>query len=505
MNMMGQRMATDNIVEAHNISKHFGGVKALRDVSLDVRRGEIHAIIGENGAGKSTLMKILAGAYKRDSGTIRIDGELVEAQSPRDIINRGVSVIYQEFMLAPELTVAENIFIDDLQQAKPLINWRNLNRRASQELEKLGFGHIKPTTKVRNLSVAYQQIVEICKSLVKQSKLIILDEPTAVLTHSETEGLLDLIRNLNRDGVTIIYISHRLKELFAISDRITVLKDGGYVDTVETSSMNEEQLVTMMVGREIAQLFPAREGSASDWENSEELLRVEKLSVGDRVKDVSFTVRRGEIVGFSGLIGAGRTETMRAIFGADRKSSGEIFWKGKPFAPRNPREAIRKGIGLLSEDRKGQGLVLEQPIRVNSTLVSQRGNGIIDSRAERRRVIDLLNGISTRYGSINDNVASLSGGNQQKVSLAKWLAVDTELIILDEPTRGVDVGAKVEMYGLINALADRGIGVIVVSSEMIEIIGLCDRAIVMREGEVAGELGKQELTENNLIKQAMGV
>lgn len=498
-------MAPDSIVEVRNISKQFGGVHALRDVSMEFRRGEVHAIIGENGAGKSTLMKILAGAYKKDEGTIVIDGELVDAQSPRDIINRGISVIYQEFMLAPDLTVAENIFIDDLQQSRLFINWSDLNRRASEELQKLGFGHISPTTKVHNLSVAYQQIVEICKSLVKKSKLIIFDEPTAVLTHAETEGLLDIIRKLNGSGVTIVYISHRLKELFAISDRISVLKDGGLVGTVDTSSISEEQLVTMMVGREIEQLFPAREGPGLTREEQSELLRVEGLSVGDLVKDVNFTVRRGEIVGFSGLIGAGRTETMRAIFGVDKKTGGEIFWKGEKISPKNPRKSIRIGIGLLPEDRKGQGLVLEQPIRTNATLVSQRGNGFIGAKAERRKVTELLEKVATRYGSMDDNVESLSGGNQQKVSLAKWLAVDTELIILDEPTRGVDVGAKVEMYGLINSLADSGVGVVLVSSEMIEIIGICDRALVMREGEVTGELNKEELTENNLIKLAMGV
>lgn len=498
-------MAPDNTVEMRNISKHFGGVQALRDVSIDVRRGEIHAIIGENGAGKSTLMKILAGAYKKDKGTITIDGERVEAHSPRDIISRGISVIYQEFMLATDLTVAENIFIDDLQQSGLFIKWGELNRKATEQLEKLGFGRIKATTRVRDLGVAYQQIVAICKSLVKDSKVIVFDEPTAVLTHSETEGLLELIRNLNRSGVTILYISHRLKEVFAISDRITVLKDGGLVDTVDTSSISEEELVTMMVGREIAQLFPEREGHAPEGNEQEELLRVENLTVGDRVKDVSFSVGRGEIVGFSGLVGAGRTETMRAIYGADKRTGGEIFWKGEKISPKSPRKSIRMGIGLLPEDRKTQGLVLQQSIRVNTTMVSQRGNGFIDAKTERVKVTDLLGTISTRYGSVEDNVESLSGGNQQKVALAKWLAADTELIILDEPTRGVDVGAKTEMYGLINALADSGIGVILISSEMIEIIGVCDRAIVMREGEISGELGKDELTENNLIKLAMGV
>lgn len=503
--MEGYEMVPKNIVEMRNISKHFGGVHALKDVSVDVRQGEIHAIIGENGAGKSTLMKILAGAYKKDKGTITIDGEVVEAHSPRDIINRGVSVIYQEFMLAPDLTVAENIFIDDLQQSGMFINWKKLNASATEQLEKLGFGHIKATTRVRDLSVAYQQIVEICKSLAKDSKVLVFDEPTAVLTHAETDGLLDLIRKLNREGVTVLYISHRLKELFAISDRITVLKDGGYVDTVETSSITESELVTMMVGREIEQLFPERKGYVPEGGEAEELLRVENLTVGDRVNDVSFTVRRGEILGFNGLVGAGRTETMRAIYGADKRTSGNIYLHGEKVSPKNPRNAIRLGIGLLPEDRKTEGLVLEQPIRINTTLVAQQSNGFINAKTERLSVEELLATISTRYGSVEDNVDSLSGGNQQKVSLAKWLAVDTELIILDEPTRGVDVGAKTEMYSIINALADRGIGVILISSEMIEIIGLCDRALVMREGEITGELSKDELTESNLIRLAMGV
>lgn len=493
-------MSDDMIIQMRHISKRFSGVQALDDVSLDVRRGEVHALIGENGAGKSTLMKILAGAYVKDEGTITIDGEQVEPQSPRDILSRGVSVIYQEFMLAPDLTVAENIFIDNLTSSGPFINWRDLNRRARAELERLGFGHIRPTTRVRDLSVGYQQIVEICKSLAKNSKVIVFDEPTAVLTHSETEALLDLVRKLKEGGVTILYISHRLEELFAVADRITVLKDGGYVGTVEVAEITKHDLVTMMVGREIEQLFPPRDAVIG-----EEILRVDGLCAGDRVKDVSFNVRRGEVVGFSGLVGSGRTETMRALFGVDKRTGGTVRWKGEAISPKNARDAISMGIGLLPEDRKSQGLVLAQPIRINSTLVSQEGNGFIDAKRERTFVTDLLERVSTRYGSIDDPVDSLSGGNQQKVSLAKWLAVDTELIILDEPTRGVDVGAKVEIYRLINALAESGVGVVVISSEMVEIIGICDRAIVMREGRVAGEVGKDELTENNLIKLAMGV
>lgn len=493
-------MSADMIVQMHDISKHFGGIKALNQVSLEVRRGEIHALIGENGAGKSTLMKILAGAYKRDHGTITIDGEVVDPHSPKDILDRGVSVIYQEFMLAPDLTVAENLFIDRLAVGGMFINWGELNRKASEQLERLGFGHIKPTTMVRSLSVGYRQIVEICKSLARNSKVIVFDEPTAVLTHSETETLLKLIKRLSDEGVTILYISHRLDELFAIADRITVLKDGEYVDTVLTREITQEALVQMMVGREIEELFPSRTSNIG-----EEILRVEKLNAGPQVKDVSFSLRRGEILGFSGLIGSGRTETMLAIFGIAHPDSGSIFWRQERVAPKSPADAIALGMGLLPEDRKQQGLILEQSIRVNSTLVSQRGNGFIDARAERTKVEEILRKLSTRYVSIENRVDSLSGGNQQKVSLAKWLAVDTEMIILDEPTRGVDVGAKVEIYGLIGDLAASGVAVVLISSEMVEIIGVCDRALVMRNGEVAGEVEKHDLSEENLIKLAMGV
>lgn len=493
-------MTPDYIVQMNHITKHFGGVKALEDVHLTVKRGEIHALIGENGAGKSTLMKILAGAYPKDEGTIIIDGQEVTAATPRTMIDMGVSVIYQEFMLAPDLTVAENIFIDQMQSSGLFINWKNLKKRAKEQLERIGFGHIDPGMKVGELSVAYQQIVEICKCLAKDSKVLVFDEPTAVLTHSETEKLLDLIRKLKADGVTILYISHRLEELFAISDRITVLKDGKYVDTVDTQSITKEHLVTLMVGREIEQLFPERHA-----EIGEEILRVENLSTADLVEGVNFSLRKGEVVGFSGLVGSGRTETMRAIFGADKKTDGKIYYFGKEVSIKDPKQAIKLGIGLLPEDRKTQGLLLKQPIRINTTLVSRQGDGFINHRKEKEEVRSLLAQIATKYGSTEDNADSLSGGNQQKVALAKWLAIDTKIIILDEPTRGVDIGAKTEIYRIINELAERGVGVIIISSEMAEIIGICDRAVVMREGRITGEFAKESLTENNLIKSAMGV
>ncbi|MFE3575137.1 sugar ABC transporter ATP-binding protein [Lysinibacillus sp. NPDC059133] len=488
------------IIEMNHISKYFGGIQALNDVQLKLQKGEIHALIGENGAGKSTLMKILAGAYAKDTGTIVIDGLEAKTATPKAMIDMGVSVIYQEFMLAPDLTVAENIYIDKLSNSGIFINWKKMRKNAQKELDKIGFGHIDPNTKVGELSVAYQQIIEICKCLAKNSKILVFDEPTAVLTHSETQKLLELIKKLQAQGVTIVYISHRLEELFAISDKITVLKDGKYIDTVETKSISKEQLVTMMVGREIQTLFPERQATIG-----QEVLRVENLTTEELIHNVSFSVQAGEVVGFSGLVGSGRTETMRVIFGASPKKEGKIIYFGNEINVKSPKQAIKLGIGLLPEDRKKQGLLLKQSIRLNTTMVSSQSNGWIAHSKEKQKVAMLLARINTKYGSTEDLADSLSGGNQQKIALAKWLAIDTKLIILDEPTRGVDVGAKTEIYRLINDLAEKGVAIIVISSEMPEIIGLCDRAIVMREGQITGSLEKESLTENNLIKLAMGV
>lgn len=496
-------MQKEYAVQMKNITKHFGGVRALTDVSLNVEKGEIHALIGENGAGKSTLMKILAGAYQKDKGQILIDGKEAKITSPKDVINLGVSVIYQEFMLAPDLTVAENIYIDKLADSGMLINWKMLKKRAKQELMKLGFDDIDPDAKVGSLSVAYQQIVEICKCLAREANVLVFDEPTAVLTFSETQKLLSIINNLKSNGVSIVYISHRLEELLEISDHITVLKDGKYVDTVVTSSINKEELVSMMVGREITQLFPERKAKIGN-----EILKVDNLSSGNLVKDVSFSVKSGEVVGFSGLVGSGRTEAMRAIFGVDKRKSGKVIYFGEEVNFKDPKEAINKGFGLLPEDRKKQGLLLDQSIRMNTTIASMfkiKRFGVINHKKEKEYVKGLLASIATKYGSMEDNANSLSGGNQQKIALAKWLSADCKCLVFDEPTRGVDVGAKTEIYKIINQLAEEGVGVIVISSEMSEIIGMCDRAIVMRQGSIAGEVDKSELTENNLIKLAMGV
>lgn len=497
-------MQDDYQLEMDHITKRFGGVKALTEVTLKIKKGEVHALVGENGAGKSTLMKILSGVHQKDSGEIRIDGSEVQISTPRDAIDLGISVIYQEFMLAPDLSVAENIYIDRLVNGKMFINWKELSRKTKEQLERLGFGDIDPSAKVGDLSVAYQQVVEICKSLTRNSKIIIFDEPTAVLTFSEIEKLFKVIRKLKDDGVSVVYISHRLEEVFELCDTITVLKDGCNVKTLPASSIDKLGLVSLMIGREITQLFPPRNARIG-----EEILSVQNLSSGRMVKNVSFSVHAGEVVGFSGLVGSGRTETMRAIFGIDRKDSGKIVYFNKEINFKDPKEAIKAGFGLLSEDRKGQGLILEQSIRVNSTLSSlhkvKNRLGVINHSYEEKYVTDLLAKTATKYGSIEDNVSSLSGGNQQKVSLAKWLSADCRCIVFDEPTRGVDVGAKREIYEIMNHLAEQGIGIIMISSEMTEIIGMCDRAVIMRQGAVVGELGKSELNEDNLVQYAMGV
>jgi len=497
-------MQEEYSVEMNNITKHFGGVKALTDVTFKIKKGEIHALIGENGAGKSTLMKILSGAYQKDAGQILIDGKEAKITSPKDAKDLGIAVIYQEFMLAPDLTVAENIYIDKMVDSGMIINWKKLKSKAKEQLVKLGFKDIDPGTKVGNLSVAYQQVVEICKCLTRNSKVLVLDEPTAVLTFSEIDKLFAVIRQLKAEGVTIIYISHRLEEIFQLCDSITVLKDGKYVATVPTETINKEKLVTMMVGREITQMFPKRNATIG-----KEILRVENLSAGDMVKNVNFSVKEGEIVGFSGLVGAGRTETMRAIFGADKIDSGKVVYFNKEVRFKNPKQSISNGFGLLPEDRKKQGLLLNQSIRMNTTLASMKKIknkfDIINHKKEKEYVKKILGDINTKYGSTEDNANSLSGGNQQKIALAKWLAADCKCIVFDEPTRGVDVGAKTEIYKIMNTLAEQGVGIIMISSEMTEIIGMCDRAVIMRQGSVAGEVDKTELNENSLIKFAMGV
>lgn len=491
-------------VQMQNISKEYDGVHALSNVNFSIKSGEIHALVGENGAGKSTLVKILSGAVSASKGTISIDGKVCNINSPRVSRDLGVSVIHQEFVLARHLTVAENIFLDRLTGNKAgIINWKELYREADELLEKLGFNDIKSNQKVASLSVAYQQVVEICKALSRSARVLVLDEPSAVLTFSEIEKLFGLLRGLKEQGIAIVYISHRLNEIFELCDNVTILKDGCLVGNYDVDSLNKKSLVDKMVGREFSTLFPKREAEIGDV-----ALSVKKLNVGRMVKDVSFSVRKGEVLGFAGLVGAGRTETMRALFGADKLDSGEIEYKGKKIVFRGPYQAVKNRFGFLPEDRKLQGVLIDRTIRENTTLSSLKKVtffGLIKHKKDKEFAKDILQKLAAKYNKVEDKVSSLSGGNQQKVALAKWLAADCELIVLDEPTRGVDVGAKTEIYKNINDLAKEGVAIIMISSEMEEVTNFCDRVIVMRQGRIAGELQMGEMTEKNIARLSMGV
>ena len=486
------------LVELKGISKRFGGVAALKSVDFSLRAGEVHALLGENGAGKSTLMRVLGGEIASSAGEILIDGTVVAMSGPKRAAALGIAIIHQEMALAPDLSVAENIFLGELPAA---ISWSALRRRASALTTRLGFT-IDPAATVGDLSVAHQQVVEIAKVLSRRARIIVFDEPTAVLSVRDAERLLGIIDGLRRDGVAIVYISHRLDEVFRIADRMTIMKDGARVDTVSPREVAVDDVIRLMVGRTLSTLF----GERGERALGEEVLRVEDLSDGKRVS-VSFGVRAGEIVGLGGLVGAGRTEVARMIFGADRKRSGRVTLRGREIRIGQPRDAVRHGIALVPEDRKTQGAVLALPIRVNATMARlaplTNAAGFIRRRGERRTVQKLASDLRIRMSSMDASVSSLSGGNQQKVVLAKWFHNDGEVVILDEPTRGVDVGAKAEIYTLVHRMAAEGKAVIVISSEHLELFGLCDRVLVMSEGRLRGELHPAAYSEENLLSLAM--
>lgn len=489
----------ENLVEFSGIRKSFGGVHALQGVDFALRAGEVHALLGENGAGKSTLMRVLGGEYIAEAGTVKVAGEEPHFRSPSDAISKGIAIIHQEMALATDLTVAENIFLSEIPS---VISWGDLNRRARELIDSLGFS-IHPGATVGDLSVAHQQVVEIAKALSRNARVMVFDEPTAVLSVQDAERLLGIIRTLRARGVGVIYISHRLDEVFRIADRITVMKDGASVATVDCSAVAIDDVIRMMVGRSLKALF----GENVERQPGVDVLRIENLSDGGRIKGVSLGVRAGEIVGLGGLVGAGRTEFVRLVFGAERARSGRIFVHGREKVIRSPSDAVKAGIGLVPENRKEQGLILDFPIRVNATIakLSPLVNrfGFVRRAGERAAVETLAKRLRLKAGSLNDPAFSLSGGNQQKVVLAKWFHADGDILIFDEPTRGVDVGAKTEIYSLIKALAAEGRAVLVISSEHLELFGLCDRILVMREGEITGELGPEDYTEEKLLKLAM--
>ena len=497
-------MGEVNRLEMRGITKHFGGVKALTNVDLSVRPGEILALMGENGAGKSTLMKVLSGVHIADAGEIFIDGEKVTMRSPRDSTRHGVSVIYQEYALATDLSVAENIFLDNMTVGKRLISWKRLNQKAHELLASLNFGDINERAIVSDLSIAYQQVVEICKAISKDVSILVLDEPTALLSNKEVEKLFELIYSLRDKGISIIYISHRLDEIFRIADRITVLKDGENVGTVNKSEIDKDALVNMMVGRKLANYYPSRDAVIG-----ETVLEVQNLCSGRQVRNVSFSVRAGEVLGLTGLVGSGRTETVHTVYGLRALDEGAVLLRGREVKIDSPLKALQYGIGYLSEDRKNSGLLLEFPIQYNITISAidkfTGPLGYVRRDREVAYVNEMVADLDIKIGKIEDGAYSLSGGNQQKVSIGKVLATDSKILIFDEPTRGVDVGSKREIYRIINTLAEQGAAVIMISSEMEEIIGMCDRAVVMHEGRVTGELEKADITEQNLIHLAMEV
>lgn len=487
------------IVRLAGIHKYFGGVRALQGVDFDLRSGEVHALIGENGAGKSTLMRVLGGEHSPTHGTVEVDENTANFGSPNEAIARGITVIHQEMALAGDLTVAENIFLGEL---PGIINWSELRKRTRSLIDSLGF-NIPPDALAGTLSVAHQQVVEIAKALSRNARVMVFDEPTAVLSVQDAQRLLGIIRDLRAKGVAIIYISHRLDEVMQISDRITVLKDGASVTTLENHDVSIDELIRLMVGRPLSDLF----GEDVPRSRGAEVLRVSKLGRKRVVRDASFSVHQGEIVGLGGLVGAGRTELVRLIFGADKADTGQVFMHGTALQLRRPRDAVRAGIGLAPESRKDHGVILDTPIRINSTMARLSPLvgplGFIKRKAEKQTVTVLAKALRLKADSIEDPVSSLSGGNQQKVVLAKWFHAEVDLLIFDEPTRGVDVGAKSEIYALIKQLAAEGRAILVVSSEHHELFGLCDRVLVMREGEMTGELLPEAYSEENLIKLAM--
>ncbi len=489
-------------VELRNIAKSFGGVSALKDVTFKALPGEIHALMGENGAGKSTLMKILSGVYQKDKGQIFVDGEEAHIRNTVNSKKLGIGIIYQEFSLVPELSVAENIFLNRLSKNGFWLRWDKLKKEADVLIKSIGFT-IDPAVKVKSLSIAQQQVVEIAKALSENIKVLILDEPSAVLGPAEVLKLFDTLFKLKKDGVAIIYISHHLSEIFKIADRVTVIKDGVSSQTLEIANTDKDTIVKMMLGRTLNAMFQPREPKIG-----KEVLRVDKISVANKIKAVSITVKEGEIVGIAGLVGSGRTETVRAIFGADKISSGDVYLYGQKMNFRSPRNAVKKGIGMVPEDRKAQGVILSLPIKENISLTDLKAIsyklGFINSKKEVNNTESLIKKLTIKAISANLAIGKLSGGNQQKVVLAKWVNRNCRVMIIDEPTRGVDVGAKAEIYTLVNELSQTGVAMLVVSSETAELMGICDRILVMREGRIQGELSKVQFSEENILRLSIG-
>jgi ribose transport system ATP-binding protein len=491
---------SDIVIEMRRITKTFPGVVALDNVDFDCCCGEVHAVVGENGAGKSTLMKILSGVYEPDSGEILLNGKVVRISSPYVAQQLGISIIYQELNLLPDLNVAENVFLGrESRNYLGLLDPHSLEKRAQEVLHRLGVD-IHPRTPLRRLTVAQQQMVEIAKALSLNASVVIMDEPSAALGGQDLQRLFEVIEVLKKQNVTVIYISHRLAEIWEVADRVTVFKDGKVVGTSPVSEIDRPTLVRQMIGRVFAETFPPRGGPPG-----KEALSIQNLSSGHALQEITLNVHRGEIVGLAGLTGSGRTELARAIFGARRIDQGEIFISGKPVKLKNPRDALKNNIGFLTEDRNEEGLVLGLSVQHNAALPSlnQRQRlGILNLSAEEKVVKQKVDELSIRTPSLGQGVEFLSGGNRQKVVLAKWLITNPELLIFDEPTRGIDVGAKSEIWHLMRSLADQGKAILMISSELPEVIGMSDRIYVMHRGRTVGELEGKTATEEQVMMLA---
>lgn len=490
------------LLEAKHITKAFPGMLALDNASLELRAGEIHAIMGENGAGKSTLMKILSGVYMADSGEIFFEGRAISPTNPREMLELGIAIVHQELSLVPNLTVAENIYPGRLPiNFLGMVKYRQLFAQAKQVLEQLEV-HVAANAAVETLSIANQQLVEITKALSMNCKVLILDEPTSALTDQEADRLLALLKRLASNGVGIIYISHKINEIFSIADRITVLRDGKYVGTKRCSDVTPDEIIRMMVGRDLGNLYPEKQG-----QRGTALLEVKDFQLRGSAGKNSFTLYQGEILSFAGLIGSGRTELARAIFGAEPKADGEILLHGKPIKIRSPKDAIAHGIGYLTEDRKLAGLFLDMCVRLNieaAVINNVSSLGVIIPKKEASLANRYVKQLNIVTSGIEQDVRRLSGGNQQKVLLSKWLSIEPKILIVDEPTRGIDVGAKKEIHFLLRSLADKGVGIIMISSELTEVLGMSDRILVMHEGAIAAEILAADATEENIIRAASG-
>jgi len=501
---------TAPILEMRNVSKTFGAVRALNNVQLTLFPGEVHALMGENGAGKSTLMKVLSGAYKPDPGAeILIDEKPVHITGPISSKEAGISIIYQELSLSPNLTVAQNMYLGREINRAGVVDRARMLREVEPVLKRLG-AQFTGATLVGSLTIANQQLVEIARALHAHSRILILDEPTTALSSRETDGLFSMIRQLRDEGLAMVYISHRMNEVYELADRVSVLRDGGYVGTLEREALSPDAIVRMMVGRELSSLYTKEH--KPDLAASKPVLEVKNLSDGTRIRDCSLTLRAGEVVGLAGLVGAGRSELAQAIYGVRPRTHGGMTLDGAEFAPQSPQDAIDKGLAYLTEDRRGDGLFLDMSCQDNTNVGVLRRDAkwgfVLDRRKARQRALKAIGDLKVRVPGPEYPVGGLSGGNQQKVLLSRWLEIEPRVLILDEPTRGVDIGAKSEIYKIIDSLAQKGVAILVISSELPEVIGIADRIVVMREGVITGEVGGSTgiaPTQENIMSFATGV